>query len=165
MVQGKVFSGREIEAKSNLIFASICFGQLLLIKFINNHWGAHNSHSGFTFCGKEHFAKAVSESETGKQKDKSWYHLFLRIHEEFASRRLFLARETKKTNSAWKLLSQHLIFITCCDCKQGKTEDRKSTGPEEGNHELWMIRLFWFIYSIYVYLWQDLRTSNAALTQ
>jgi len=54
------------EAKSNLIFASICFGQLLLIKFINNHWGAYNSHFRFTFCGKEWFGKAVSEFGTGK---------------------------------------------------------------------------------------------------
>lgn len=49
---------------------------------------------------------------------------------------LFLAREAEKTVSTWKVHSQHLIFITCCGCTQGGAEDRKSTDPEEGSHEL-----------------------------
>lgn len=76
----------------------------------------------------------------------------------------FLAREVEKAVSTWKFHSQHLIFRTC-GCTHGGAEDRKSTDPEKGNRELWMISAVWVIYSIYVYLWKDLRTSSTTLTQ
>lgn len=72
------------------------------------------------------------------RKHKSGCYSFLRIHKEFATNcgntGAFFSKGGRV--STWTFHSQHLIFITSCGCTQGGAEDRKSTDPEEDNHEL-----------------------------
>lgn len=137
--------------------------------FINNHWGAHNSHIGFTLCGTSAVANLCLNLEQENDTHRSGCHLFLGAHNEFSANCKalgfsFLAREAEKTVSTQKFHSLPLVFVTCA-CTQGGAGDRKSTDPEESSDELWVVSAVWFIYSLYVYLWEDLRMSDATLTQ